>query len=209
MTRRIDDPDALRAAVLAAPRRGRRRLVGIVGAPASGKSTLAERLCEALTADGTETAVVAMDGFHLDNRILTARNLLPRKGAPDTFDVAGFRSLLSRLGSEDEVICPSFDRRLDMSVACTHVIGPACDTLVVEGNYLMLDRPGWRALAPLWDVTIMLDVPMETLRDRLIQRWLDHGMSRMDATARAESNDLPNARLILSESMPCTYGFSG
>jgi fructokinase len=209
VTQTLDDPVALRAAIGAAPRKGRRRIVGIVGAPASGKSTLAESLSEDLNAEGTNAAVVPMDGFHLDNRILKARNLLPRKGAPETFDVAGFRSLLARLRTEDEVICPSFDRTRDLSVACTDVIGPECDTLVVEGNYLMLDRPGWRDLAPLWDVTIHLDVPMETLRDRLIQRWLDHGLTRADATARAEANDLPNARLILGQSLPCDYAFSG
>ena len=90
----------LAARIAALPLRGRRRLVAIAGAPTSGKSTLAERLVEEL---GPRAALVPMDGFHLDNRVLDERGLRPRKGAPETFDAAGFVRLVNALRQKDEV----------------------------------------------------------------------------------------------------------
>jgi len=67
-----------------------RRLIAIAGAPASGKSTLAARVVEGLNAQVPgRAAVVPMDGFHLDDTVLSARGDLARKGAPHTFDVLG------------------------------------------------------------------------------------------------------------------------
>ncbi|HSF93012.1 MAG TPA: hypothetical protein VLA51_12530, partial [Paracoccaceae bacterium] len=128
---------ALLEKVLAAPRSGKRRLVALAGPPASGKSTLAETLCEKLNAAGCKTQVVPMDGFHLDNSILIERGLLPRKGAPETFDAEGFASLIARIKNTSEVFYPTFDRTRDIAVAGTGFVPKDCDTVVVEGNYLL------------------------------------------------------------------------
>ncbi|MEM9576573.1 MAG: nucleoside/nucleotide kinase family protein [Pseudomonadota bacterium] len=172
------------------PRPDTRRLIAIAGPPASGKSTLAEVLAETLP----DACVVPMDGFHLDNRILSGRNLLHRKGAPMTFDVAGFRHLLARLKTENEVHYPIFDRSLDCAIAGAGVVGQDTKTVVIEGNYLLLDAAGWRALRPLWDFAAYLSVPEDVLQDRLMQRWAQHGFSRDEAAQKTETNDLPNAR---------------
>ncbi len=177
--------------------KARRRLIAIAGAPASGKTTLAAELAEAL---GARAILVPMDGFHLDNRILDARGLRPRKGAPQTFDGAGFVHMIRRLASEDEVVIPVFDRARDIAIAGASVVGPETETAVVEGNYLLLDEKPWRALRPLWDLSVYLKVPEDTLRARLIQRWLDHGLNPQAAEARATSNDLPNALHIARHS---------
>ncbi len=177
--------------------KARRRLIAIAGAPASGKTTLAAELAEAL---GARAILVPMDGFHLDNRILDARGLRPRKGAPQTFDGAGFVHMIRRLASEDEVVIPVFDRARDIAIAGASVVGPETETAVVEGNYLLLDEQPWRALRPLWDLSVYLKVPEDTLRARLIQRWLDHGLNPQAAEARATSNDLPNALHIARHS---------
>ncbi len=177
--------------------KARRRLIAIAGAPASGKTTLAAELAEAL---GARAILVPMDGFHLDNRILDARGLRPRKGAPQTFDGAGFVHMIRRLASEDEVVIPVFDRARDIAIAGASVVGPETETAVVEGNYLLLDEEPWRALRPLWDLSVYLKVPEDTLRARLIQRWLDHGLNPQAAEARATSNDLPNALHIARHS---------
>ncbi len=177
--------------------KARRRLIAIAGAPASGKTTLAAELAEAL---GARAILVPMDGFHLDNRILDARGLRPRKGAPQTFDGAGFVHMIRRLASEDEVVIPVFDRARDIAIAGASVVGPETETAVVEGNYLLLDEEPWRALRPLWDLSVYLKVPEDTLRARLIQRWLDHGLNPQAAAARATSNDLPNALHIARHS---------
>ena len=184
--------------IKAAPMRGKRRLVAVAGAPASGKSTLAE----VLAAADASFCMVPMDGFHLDNGVLRDRDLLHRKGAPETFDVAGLRHLVTRLAQEDEVIYPSFDRRLDRAIAGSGVVGPAIETVILEGNYLLLDRPGWRDLAALWDLSIRLDVPAEVLETRLMQRWLDHGYSPQDATRKVHQNDMLNANTVIADALP-------
>ncbi len=180
----------------------RRRMIALAGPPGSGKSTLAESVANFLNASGTATVVIPMDGFHLDNRILEQRGRLPRKGAPDTFDVHGFVALIARIASEDSVIYPIFDRDRDLSIAGAAELPSDCETVIVEGNYLLLDAPVWRDLMPYWDMTIGLNVPEDTLRKRLIQRWIDHGLSADAARARAESNDIPNALLVAQQSRP-------
>ncbi|MEL6678742.1 MAG: nucleoside/nucleotide kinase family protein [Pseudomonadota bacterium] len=191
----------LAARIRAMSHRGTRRLVALVGPPASGKSTLAAQLADTL---GPAARVVPMDGFHLDNTILEARGLLPRKGAPETFDAAGFRHLCARLASEPEVIYPTFDRGRDIAIAGSGRLGPDCDTVVVEGNYLLLDDPAWRDLHPLWDVSIWLDVDLAEIERRLMERWRIHGLDEATARARTGENDLPNARLIRDRSVPAT-----
>ena len=193
---------ALTRKVLASPRAGRRRLVCLAGAPASGKSTLAEQLATSLTAAGSATQVVPMDGFHLHNPILVSRGLLDRKGAPDTFDVSGFTHLVERLVTEPEIYYPTFDRQRDIAIAGSGFVGPTCDTVIIEGNYLLFDAPKWRDLGSCWDCSIRLDVPMPTLKERLVARWLAHGMAPEQAELRANQNDLPNARQVIDAALP-------
>jgi len=144
-----------------------------------------------------------MDGFHLDNALLSERGLLSRKGAPETFDAAGFIHLIRRLKAEDDVVFPRFDRSLDMSIAGAGVIRPETTTILVEGNYLMLDQPVWRDLRQIWDLSVGIDVSLQVLEQRLLQRWIDHGYTPQDAQAKAEGNDLPNAKLVLENAYPC------
>jgi len=178
--------------------KARRRLIAIAGGPGSGKSTLAEDLVGKL---GPTAALVPMDGFHLDNRLLDARGVRPRKGAPQTFDAAGFVHMMRRLTSEDEVVFPVFDRAQDIAIAGARVVGPDTETVVVEGNYLLLQQAPWSELHQLWDLSVILDVPEETLTCRLIQRWRDYGLDLEQAEARARLNDLPNALLVARSSI--------
>ena len=143
-----------------------------------------------------------MDGFHLDNQILVGRGLLNRKGAPETFDAHGFLNLIQRLHSEAEVVFPIFDRTHDIAVAGAGVIDADCDTVIVEGNYLLYDASIWRDLRPHWDLALRLDVSEDVLHDRLVDRWLKHGLSRAMAEARAAENDLINANSVSQHSLP-------
>jgi fructokinase len=187
--------------ILAAPRVGKRRIVALAGAPASGKSTLADHLAQQLCAAGCQTQVVPMDGFHLDNKVLAQRRILPRKGSLETFDVYGLLSLVRRLGNDDEVYFPEFDRARDISIACASQIATDCDTIIVEGNYLLLDAPIWRDLEEYWDLSIALKVADSILRSRLVQRWTDQGLSLELATRRAEENDLANAQTVVDKTL--------
>ena len=197
----LDAPERLARASLTVTPKGRRRLIALAGSPASGKSTLAEAVVAQLNAAGARAVLVPMDGFHLDNRILEPRGLLARKGAPETFDATGFVKMVRALSEEEEVVFPLFDRSLDCAVAGAGVITPDHDTVVVEGNYLLLDRDPWRALAPLWDQTAFLSVPLIELKRRLVTRWLHYGLSQAAAEARAEGNDLANAKTVLDQSV--------
>ncbi|MDP3896746.1 MAG: nucleoside triphosphate hydrolase [Mesorhizobium sp.] len=183
---------------------GRQRLiVAIAGPPGSGKSTLAEALHDALVAGGQSAAVVAMDGFHFDDSVLRARGQHDRKGAPETFDVAGFEHLLGRLRArEADVAVPVFDRSIEIARAGGAIVGAEARIVLVEGNYLLLDEEPWRRLGPMIDVSIFLDVPRDELERRLIRRWLELGHSPDEARAKALSNDIPNAQRVLEKRRP-------
>ncbi len=179
------------------PKGSDRKLVALAGPPASGKSALAEAVVTALNESGRSAGLLPMDGFHLDNAILDARGLRARKGAPETFDLAGFAAMLGRVKAGETVVVPRFDRDLDASIAGCDEITKTTEIVVVEGNYLLLDQPGWRGLMQFWDYAVFLDVPEDVLKARLIKRWADHGFDEATALTKAEGNDLPNARLVL------------
>lgn len=192
------DVAALAADLLARAAGPGRFVLAIAGPPGAGKSTLAAALVAALErASPGIAALVPMDGFHLDNAVLEARGLMARKGAPETFDFDGYRAALGRIRAGEEVAVPVFERRLDLARAGAAVVGPGHRIVVTEGNYLLLDRPPWSGLAGYFDRTLFVTVPEAELRARLVRRWLDHGLSPEAAVARAEANDLPNARLVL------------
>lgn len=185
-----------------------RKLVAIAGAPASGKSLLGAALRDALCNKGVRAELVPMDGFHLDNRILDLCGLRARKGAPETFDVAGFISLVRRLRYEDDVYYPLFDRARDLSIAGAGVITSDCEIVIIEGNYLLFDADPWSDLAGRWDLSIWLNTPEEVIVRRCIDRWLSHGFDRDAARQRAEGNDLINARRILAARLPADISLS-
>lgn len=171
---------------------GGRFLLGVAGAPGSGKSTLAAALAGAMS----EAQILPMDGFHLDDSILNARGHRPRKGAPHTFDVGGFVSILARARTEAALYAPKFDRDLEISRGGAIFIGPQTRILVVEGNYLLHDREGWEDVRPQLDACWFLDVPMPELESRLTARWDGYGMTPAQIRDKLEGNDLPNARLV-------------
>src|SRR5262249_48690883 len=117
-------PDDL-ARLIAEHDTSRRVVVAIAGAPGSGKSTLAEQVTSSLNAAAPgRAALLPMDGYHYDDRILIERGLRARKGAPETFDVFGLLHMLDRLkrNQEDEIAVPVFDRDLEISRAGARLI---------------------------------------------------------------------------------------
>lgn len=197
------DAERLADAIVARAAGLDRLVVAIAGAPGAGKSTLAESLCEQLTARGERVAVVPMDGFHFDDRVLVARGLLPRKGAPETFDVAGFAHLMRRLRNrEPDIAIPVFDRTIEIARAGAAIVPADTRIILAEGNYLLLDEAPWAGLAGAFDLTVWLDVPLDELERRLVQRWLDHGLPLDAAREKALSNDIPNACRVAAGSRP-------
>ena len=191
---------------LAHVREGDRHIVAIAGPPGSGKSTLAETLESRLNAKmAGYAAIFQMDGFHYDDLVLVPRGLRPRKGAPETFDVDGFAHMLGRLRSnaEREIAVPVFDRSLEIARAGARVIPQSVRLLIVEGNYLLLDRNGWNSLG--FNTTVMLEVPRETLRQRLIDRWIQHAKSAEQIALQVDSNDMINVDLVQTASRAADY----
>ncbi|MFC4236998.1 nucleoside triphosphate hydrolase [Thalassospira xianhensis] len=180
----------------------RRLLVAIAGAPASGKSTLSERLHHHLGGDEVGAVVVPMDGYHFDDAILSARGLLPRKGAPETFDTGGFKRTLDAIrADDDDVYVPVFDRHLELSRGSARCVSQSHRIVLVEGNYLLLSRSPWNQLASLFDLTLFIDIPLPVLERRLVQRWLDHGHDEPSARRKASDNDIPNAHTVQKSSI--------
>ncbi len=171
-----------------------RALLGIAGAPASGKSTLAERLVAVL---GDDAVLVPMDGFHLDDAVLRRHGSWERKGAIDTFDDAGFAELLHRLrAAGGTVYAPRFDRGLEASIGGAIEVAPDVPLVVTEGNYLLAGAGAWPRARAALDEVWFLRIDPALRRERLVERHMRFGRSPDEARARADGTDEVNARLI-------------
>ncbi len=173
-----------------------RYLIGIVGKPGAGKSTLSHYLIDNLA--GKPLTVVPMDGYHLSNLVLQELGQADRKGAPDTFDVQGFTTLLKRIRSEKttDIYYPIFDRSIEESIAAQGVVTAETKIVVVEGNYLLHGTGGWEAVAGLLDEIWFIEVDDEIRLKRLIERHVAFGKSPADAEAWSRGSDEVNAKII-------------
>jgi pantothenate kinase len=172
-----------------------RRLLGIAGAPGTGKSTVAAAIVEAVA---PHAALVPMDGFHLANRELRRLGRAARKGAPDTFDAAGYIALLRRLRSVDDqvVYAPAFHREIEEAVAGSLPIPRNVALIVTEGNYLLLDTPPWTAVRELLDEVWFVHQDDDLRIERLIARHIAYGKKPDAARAWVLGSDQRNAELI-------------
>jgi len=189
---RLDEHLVDRARALMA---GGRAVLGICGAPGAGKSTLAARLAAAV---GPAAVVVPMDGFHLHDDELARLGLSDRKGAPETFDVAGYVALLRRLHIETDhvVYAPEFDRSREESIAGAIAVRPEHRLVVTEGNYLLHDAPGWASVRPLLDETWFVEQNERRRLERLVARHVEHGKPPDLAERWATVSDQANADLV-------------
>lgn len=174
-----------------------RRILGLVGAPGAGKSTLAALLVRAL---GSEAVLVPMDGFHLAQAELVRLGRADRKGAPDTFDAHGYGALLERLRSEVDVTvyAPVFRRDLEEPIANAIAVGPGVRLVVTEGNYLLDLEPAWQRARAAIDEVWYLEVASAWRRERLVARHVAHGRTPQAALRWVDEVDERNARRISS-----------
>jgi pantothenate kinase len=175
---------------------GTRTILGIAGAPGSGKSTFAGWIRQQF--EPGQAVVVPMDGFHLGNAIINGTPLRQRKGAIDTFDAGGYLSLLRRLVRREEpvVYAPEFRRTLDEPVAASIAIPAEVPLVITEGNYLLVEQEPWKDIRAQLDEVWFVDTPPELRLTRLVERHISFGMEPAAAQAWATGPDEANAVLI-------------
>ena len=175
---------------------GRRTVLGIVGAPGAGKSTVAQRLVAALPG---RAVVVPMDGYHLANTELARLGIAARKGAPDTFDSAGYVAMLARLrlrAAGEVAYAPEFRREIDEAVAGAIAVPPEIELVITEGNYLLLDQGHWAGVRAQLDAAWYVDIDDDLRRERLAARHIRYGRTTEQAWAWVTHTDDPNALLV-------------
>jgi pantothenate kinase len=191
-TRDIDTAlDQLLATVV--PRQ--RYMLGLAGAPGAGKSTVAQRLLEALPG---RAVVVPMDGYHLANSELARLGRAARKGAPDTFDSAGYVALLARLRlrADEVVYAPEFRREIEEGIAGAIAVPPDVELIITEGNYLLFDEGHWAGVRAQLDAVWFVDIDDDVRRERLIARHMRYGRTAEQARDWVQTTDEPNAVLV-------------
>jgi len=174
----------------------KRVLIGIVGKPGAGKSTLTSHLITNLP---ESTAVlIPMDGYHLSNQQLSKLGISDRKGAFDTFDSHGYVKLLKRVNEEPgtDIYFPVFYRDIEESYAADGVVPASTKLVITEGNYLLLNNGGWEGVRGELDEVWYIDVDDNLRMDRLTKRHQSYGKNYDDAFAWASGTDERNAELV-------------
>ncbi|WP_199910728.1 AAA family ATPase [Loktanella sp. Alg231-35] len=174
-------------------------LIGIAGPPATGKSTLSERLVTDLNVAGTKACFCPMDGFHLTNAQLDAQDLREAKGRIDTFDAEAFVAAVQRLTARDSFWWPVYSRQRHDAIPEGTSISGAEGVYVIEGNYVLSEAEPWRAAGDAFNLRIFVDAPDETLRQRLLNRHQKSGRAQSEALEKIDRTDMPNAQTIRNE----------
>ena len=173
-----------------------RTLIGIVGKPGAGKSTVVEQIEKKYRPD--QVSIIPMDGFHLSNEELISLGRREHKGAPDTFDVEGFISLIERVKIDHSIDhkFPIFHREIEASIADEGIVPKESKIVVTEGNYLFSEDHNWSLVYPLLDHTWFIEIDDEVRIERLIARHVRYGKSPEEAENWSRGSDETNARFI-------------
>ena len=173
-----------------------RTLIGIVGKPGAGKSTVVEEIQKRF--DSNTVSIIPMDGFHLSNEELVKLGRRERKGAPDTFDVESFTSLIKRVKINHNIDhkFPIFHREIEASIADEGTVPKESRVIVIEGNYLFSSDHNWDGIFPMLDHTWFIEIDDEVRIERLIARHVRYGKTPAEAEAWSRGSDETNARFI-------------
>jgi pantothenate kinase len=174
----------------------KRTIIGIVGKPGAGKSTVGEEISKRFSYP--EVSTLSMDGYHLSNEELAALGRLDRKGAPDTFNSKGFTELIRSLRDQgqQQIRFPIFHREIEASIPNEGIIEPTAKVVIVEGNYLLASDHGWGEVRKLLDKTFFINIDDNLRLQRLIARHIRYGKSPEDAKAWSLGSDEANASFI-------------
>ena len=173
-----------------------RTLIGIVGKPGAGKSTVVEEIAKRF--DPNSVSIIPMDGFHLSNEELIKLGRRDRKGAPDTFDVEAFNSLIKKVNLNGNVNneFPIFHREIEASIENEGIVPKESRVVVIEGNYLFSSDHNWDGIFQMLDHTWFIEIDDEVRIERLIARHIRYGKTPKEAEAWSRGSDETNARFI-------------
>ena len=173
-----------------------RTLIGIVGKPGAGKSTVVEEISKKF--DSKMVSIIPMDGFHLSNEELISLGRRDRKGAPDTFDVEGFVLLIKKVRVDHNIDhkFPIFHREIEASIVDEGMVPKESKVVVIEGNYLFSEDHNWDGIHPMLDHTWFIDIDDEIRIERLIARHIRYGKTPAEAENWSRGSDEANARFI-------------
>ena len=179
-----------------------RFIVGIAGGPGSGKSTFAVRLKELINSKAkTDLAqIFPMDGFHRKNIELERSGLLSVKGAPETFDVKGYTSMLNRIRLGENLKVPIYSRESHDVIDNALSIKPHHKIIITEGNYLFADIEGWYEIKNIIDLKIYIEADEDICEKRLLERHMRGGKTEIEALEKIKRVDMKNFDLIAQTS---------
>jgi type I pantothenate kinase len=162
-------------------------VIGVAGSVAVGKSTTARILRELLSRwPGTpKVELVTTDGFLLPNAELDRRDLMGRKGFPESYDVRALLRFVTDVKSgHPEVRAPVYSHLTYDIVPGAEIVIRRPDVLIVEGlNVLQparvrADGRQGIAVSDFFDFSIYVDARTDQVR-----KWYVHRFLRLRETA--------------------------
>ena len=125
--------------------------------------------------------------------------LVKIKGSPITFDLNHLQQSVEALTTGTPCGWPSYNRLLHNPEE--NAISVNGNIVLLEGNYLLLDQPGWIDLHKYADFTIRIVADKEFLRERLTARKIASGSTPKEAEDFVQYSDIVNAELCLKHSL--------
>ena len=156
-------------------------VIGLAGSVAAGKSTTA-RVLQALLArwpSHPNVALVPTDGFLFSNEVLEARDLMGRKGFPESYDLARLLNFLAEVKSgKERVEAPLYSHLVYDVLPDQTLVVEQPDIVIVEGlNVLQparLPKDGEAIpfVSDFFDFSIYIDASEELVEAWYVERFL-------------------------------------
>jgi type I pantothenate kinase len=156
-------------------------IIGVAGSVAVGKSTFS-RILQVLISrlsDFGAVDLVTTDGFLYPNKTLEKKDLMERKGFPESFNVRALFDFLSDIKSgKDRVRAPVYSHLTYDIVENEEIVIDNPDILILEGiNVLQPPRIKDNIIEPIisdfFDFSIYLDAEEPHIRKWYIERFLE------------------------------------
>jgi type I pantothenate kinase len=149
-------------------------VIGVAGSVAVGKSTTA-RVLQALLSrweDHSRVDLVTTDGFLYTNTELARRNLMHRKGFPESYDRrALMRFVTSVKSGSDQVCAPVYSHLIYDIVPDDKQVVTHPDILILEGLNVL--QTGARLMvSDLFDFSVYVDARIEDIEQWYVERFL-------------------------------------